>query len=81
MNIIITIQMNEANQKLNIQVSDKQCIKDTLIVLEENLHVLRDAANISIVQDMDSGRRINTETTYEQAHIYSGCRLLVKENG
>lgn len=32
--------MNEANQKLNIQVSDKQCITDTLIVLEENLHVL-----------------------------------------
>jgi len=60
-------------------MEDTQKITDTLQVLQNNLRLFQHAEKIRTVRDKETGRRIDTEQTYEQAMVYSGGELLIYE--
>lgn len=77
MKITITLAREGQNRDYDIQVSHIQKIEDTLQVLRDNLPAFADLAQTLYIKDMESGRRINTQLTYEQAQSYSGAKLLI----
>ena len=46
-------------------------------ILNDNLDFFCMDSIPEYVQEMDSGRKISTRCTYEQAHLYSGSELLL----
>lgn len=79
MKITITITLPQRARSYDIQMEDTQKIMDTLQVLQDNLGLFQHAKEIRIVRDKETGRRIDTEQTYEQAMLYSGVELLIYE--
>lgn len=75
----ITITLTKLNQgkSYDVQVSDAQKIIDTLQVLQDNLRLFECVETIQTVREKETGRRIMTESTYEEARIYSGAELLI----
>lgn len=78
MKITFTLTQVDKGLSQDIQISNTQRIIDTLQVLKENLPVFADISLEERIIEADSGREINIENTYEQAHIYSGAELLIK---
>lgn len=79
MKITITFTQMKQGKSYDIQVSGAQKIEDTLQVLQDNLHMFEQPEAIRIVQERETGRKIATECTYEEARIYSGAELLIQE--
>lgn len=79
MKITITVTMPQCAKGFDIQMEDTQKITDTLQVLQDNLLLFRSVKEIRTVREKETGRRIDTEQTYEQAMIYSGAELLIYE--
>lgn len=79
MKITITVTMPQCAKSFDIQMEDTQKITDTLQVLQDNLLLFRSVKEIRTVREKETGRRIDTEQTYEQAMIYSGAELLIYE--
>lgn len=79
MKITITLTKLKQGKSYDIQVSDTQKITDTLQVLQDNLRMFEHAEVIQSVREKETGRRIMTECTYEEAKIYSGAELLIQE--
>lgn len=77
MKITITLTRSDQKRSYDIQVPHIQKIEDTLQVLKDNLPMFADVPQVSYVEDAESGRKIDTQYTYEQAHIYSGAKLLI----
>lgn len=77
MKITITMTQESTGKSCDIQVSDTQKIEDTIQVIKENLGVFQKLGNMPYVKDADSGRKIDVGSTYEQAHICSGAKLLL----
>lgn len=75
MKLTITIKIQQ--KSYDIQVSDSQKIMETLQILNDNLDFFYMDSIPEYVQEMDSGRKISTRCTYEQAHLYSGSELLL----
>lgn len=79
MRITITITLPQRAKSYDIQMEDTQKITDTLQVLQDNLRLFQHAKEIRTVRDRETGRRIDTEQTYEEAMVYSGAELLIYE--
>lgn len=77
MKLTITIKIQQ--KSYDIQVSDSQKIMETLQILNANLVFFCMDSIPEYVQEMDSGRKISTRCTYEQAHLYSGSELLLNK--
>ncbi len=77
MKITITLTRPDQTKSCDIQVSHIQKIADTLQVLKENLPMFADLSETSYIKEAESGRKIDICLTYEQAHIYSGTKLLI----
>ena len=76
--ITLTVEMGRPPRlSYDIQAADTQKIRETLQVLKENLPALADIGDVKYVRDRENGRKIDVETTYEQAHIYSGAELIL----
>jgi len=67
------------NQIIDIQIDQKQRIKTTLKVLAENRKDFFPFQKNQYIKIKESGRRISTELTYEEAGIYSGIILLLEK--
>lgn len=78
MKITFTLTQVNTGKSFDIQVSSEQQIKDTLQVLQENLPAFKDLPEAPYIEEAETGKQIDTEETYEQAHIYSGARLCIK---
>ncbi|MDO4304898.1 MAG: hypothetical protein Q4D94_13405 [Bacillota bacterium] len=78
MKITITLELPQGGQACDIQVSNTQKIADTLQVLRDNSIMFKNLKDIKIVREKESGRKISTENTYEQVHIYSGAALILE---
>lgn len=79
MKITITITHGRTGKSYDIQVSDEQRIEETLDVLKNNLPIFSDIGDAAYIREKESGRRVTTDLTYAQAHIYSGAELLIDE--
>lgn len=66
------------NQSIDIQIDQKQRIKTTLRVLAENRMEFLPFKHIPTIKIENSGRRVSTEQTYEEACIYNGTVLLLE---
>lgn len=79
MKITITFTQMKQGKSFDIQVSGGQKIEDTLQVLQDNLHMFEQIDKICMVREKETGRKIGTECSYEEARIYSGAELLIQE--
>lgn len=79
MKITVTMEIPSINQKIDIQMDQKQRIKTTLRVLAENRIEFLSFQNNQVVRIKKSGRRISTEQTYEQAGVYNGEIILLEK--
>lgn len=79
MKITVTMELPSINQKIDIQMDQKQRIKTTLKVLAENRIEFLPFQNNQVVRIKKSGRRISTEQTYEQAGVYNGAVILLEK--
>lgn len=77
MRITISINLQQNNETCDIQVASEQKISDTLRVLRENMSMFRNIGKVEYVRRKDSGRKIDIDNTYEQAHVYSGVMLVI----
>ena len=77
--ITITLTKPEQGKSYDIQVSNTQKIKDTLQVLQDNLLLFDNTDAIRTIRESGTGRWIDTEQTYEEAKVYSGAELLIRE--
>ena len=66
-----------SGMKTDIQVDNQQRIKTTLRVLNENMNEFIFGETIDQIGIKSSGRRVSTESTYEEAKIYTGDILLI----
>jgi len=66
-------------QMIDIQIDRKQRIKTTLKVLAENRMEFIPFEHNSVIRIKNSGRRILTDQTYEEAGIYNGTILLLEK--
>lgn len=82
MKIIVTIINCETNQSYDIQVDNKQKMQTTFRVLKENMpQIFYQIEETGTVQSFRSKRRLFLQHTYEEAHIYSGDKLLISKRG
>lgn len=77
MNISITITDNVITKSIDIMVDDSQKLKTTFKVLSENMSELVGLSEIKMVRLKESGRIIETDCSYKDAHIFNGAELLV----
>ena len=77
--ITITLTKPEQGKSYDIQVSNTQKITDTLQVLQDNLLLFDNAERIRTIRENGTGKRIDTEQTYEEAKVYSGAELIIQE--
>jgi hypothetical protein len=77
MNIRITIQHEEEPLVREIKVSDEQKIATTLRVMSENIIGFPEIKSKKYIRVRETGRRIDTNLTYEEAGIYAGASLVV----
>jgi len=75
MKLTITIRIQQ--KPYDIQVPDSQKIMETLQILNDNLDFFCMDSIPEYVQERDSGRKISTRCTYEQAHAYGTGRWTI----
>lgn len=77
----ITISMIDLtnNKSVDIQVDNQQRIKTTLKVLGGNVRGFSPFQHYKEVRIKSSGRRILTDTTYEEAQVYTGAEIILEE--
>ncbi len=78
MKITITLEQLQSGETCDIQVSNTQRIADTLQILKDNSIMFRNIKDVGFLREKESGRKISTESTYEQVHIYSGAELVLE---
>lgn len=78
MKITVTIIDDRSSRKLDIQIDNEQRIKTTLRVLGENIEEFNSFQDIKEVQIKNSGRRVSSELTYNEAEIYTGTEIVLK---
>lgn len=71
---------NTAGRELELMVSGRQKIKETLRVLNDNPAYHMSAQIPDYIMARRKNRRISTESTYEQAAIYEGDILELPES-
>ena len=76
---IVTMEICSTNQRIDIQIDQKQRIKTTLRVLAENRVEFLPFEHNPVIRIKNSGRRISTDQTYEDAGIYNGTILLLEK--
>lgn len=77
MKLTITIT-DLRNNSYDIQVDQKQRIGTTFRVMEENLLDFTYGDN-AYIQSGRTKRRLKAEQTYEEANIYTGDRLWIRQ--
>lgn len=79
MKITVTMELPSSGQMIDIQIDRKQRIKTTLRVLSENRMEFVPYQRNEVVRIKQSGRRISTERTYEEAGIFNGTVILLEK--
>lgn len=69
----------EMGMQMNIRIDERQKIIETLHVLEENGKIVP-SPGLQKIYSQRRGRYVNVLLTYEQAEIYSGDRLIIKND-
>jgi hypothetical protein len=73
---VISISI-ENGKTYDIQMDSGQRIKTTLRVLKENIRDLNSSLDDIEIREKRSGRKIDSEQTYEEAKIYTGFELII----
>ncbi len=78
MKITITIRNNASGKEFDLSLDNKQKLGTTVRVLRENYPGAMDGISAHFqLQSERSRRHLSEENTYEEAHVYSGDRILV----
>ena len=78
MKITLTIRNNAVGREYDVSLDNKQTLETTIRVLKENYPGAMDGIGDRYqLQSERSRRHLEAEKTYEEAHIYSGDRILV----
>ncbi|TCL60976.1 hypothetical protein EDD76_10173 [Kineothrix alysoides] len=78
--MLISLTLVIRNERLDIQVNREQKLQETLEILADSGRLpCLSAEDSQTVHSMRRKERINTKLTYEQANIYTGDILYIKQ--
>lgn len=77
--MILTFVIASESRKIDLKVNEKQVIKDTLIIMQENKY-MPETTDIDGLKVMSArqGKPVICGQSYEEAEIYNGDILYIK---